>query len=451
MVHTFKIDDKMIVMDVASGSIHQIDDIAFEIISFFKEKFNKKELFDSFSRKYSKEMLESVFSEIEKLYINNSLYSEDDFKRVYDEKEYINKGVKAICLNIAHDCNLACEYCFASKGDYKVKKELMSSETSKSTLYFLVKNSGDREKLEVDFFGGEPLLNFDVIKKTVAYGKELEKQYNKKINYTITTNGTIMNDEIIDFINNNMDNLVISIDGRPDVHDAMRYYNLHKGSYDTTLKNAKSILAARDEDKSHYIRGTYTKKNLDFSKDVEHLIKEGFKEISIEPVVGSGEDFHLKDDDIENIQLEYEKLTMMILKKRKEGNHINFYHFNANLYGGPCIYKRIAACGAGFEYLAVAPNGKIYPCHQFVGEDDLELGDIRSGIVNNELVSYFQKTNIFSKEDCFGCWAKYFCSGGCHANSYFSNKDIREPEHLSCELQKKRIECAIFLEIQDIG
>ena len=366
---------------------------------------------------------------------------------MYVKKAASAPGIKAICLNIAHDCNLSCDYCFADKGDYGTGRSLMSLNTAKRALEFLVENSGTRHNLEVDFFGGEPLMNFDVIRKTVEYKYELERIYDKKINCTITTNGTVMNDEIADFINAHMDNVVISIDGRKETHDRARHYPSGKGSYNTAVKNAKKVLDGRSPDKSHYIRGTFTNRNLDFTEDVMHLSALGFKEISVEPVIGRGEDFHLSENDIARIMDEYEALALKIKAARDDGGHVNFYHFNSNIYDGPCLYKRISACGAGYEYIAVAPGGKIYPCHQFVGEKKFEMGDVESGITNRNTVDLFRNSNIFTKEECANCWAKYYCSGGCHAESYYRHGSIYKQDMLSCELQKKRIECAIYLDI----
>ena len=447
MIHTFRHKDEYIVLDIASGSIHRIDEISFDILSCFDSFFTKEELMSAYLNKYDKKQLDELYYEIKQLYDEGMLYSEDDFEVLFNEKGYTNKGLKALCLNVAHDCNMICDYCFAQTGGYSGHRCLMTADTAKKALKLLIEGSGSRKNIEVDFFGGEPLLNFKVIKETVEYGRELEKEYGKKINYTITTNGTILNDEIKEFINSEMDNIVISVDGRPQIHDRVRKTAVKNGTHQKVLENAKNILKDRTKDKSHYIRGTFTRYNLDFSKDVEYLNEQGFSVISIEPVTGKGRELDIKDDDVERIKEEYDTLTDIIEEKRKEGKELEFYHFNAKIYGGPCIYKRIAACGAGCDYIAVAADGKIYPCHQFVGEPDFEVGDVTNGIIRDDIRDAFADCNIFSKEGCQRCFAKYFCSGGCHANSYHINGDIKKPDGIFCELQKKRIECAIYLEV----
>jgi len=320
-----------------------------------------------------------------------------------------------------------------------------SKEVAFKAVDYLVKNSSGRRNIEIDFFGGEPLLNFDVVKATVDYGRSLEDKFNKKFYFTITTNGTLLDDEKIKFLNENMDNVVISIDGRKEIHDEIRHYASGNGSYDKIVPLAKKLVEERNG-KSYFIRGTFTKKNKDFSKDVFHLADLGFKEISVEPVVGTGDEIYFDESDLPEILDEYENLAKLYIKRLKSGKSFRFYHFNLNLYNGPCLLKRITACGAGYEYLAVSPEGNIYPCHQFVGQEEFVIGNIDDGITNIELKDKFKNNNIFAKEECKNCWAKLFCSGGCHANAYFTNKDISKPNEIACILQKKRIECAIMVQ-----
>jgi uncharacterized protein len=450
MVHTYRLNGINIAVDGNSGSIHILDDIGYDILKETKKLPSLNDTVEKFKNKYSKKDIIETFNELTLLKDQGLLFT--DFRNIeetFNIKPYMDRskhiGLKALCLHVSHDCNLSCEYCFASKGDYKSGKSLMSKDVALKAIDYLVENSGSRHSIEIDFFGGEPLMNFNVIKEAVAYGKELEKKINKKFYFTITTNGILLDDEKIDFINTYMDNIVISIDGRKEVHDSIRYDRGGKGSYDRIIPLAQRLINKR-KDKSYFIRGTFTSKNLDFLKDVVHLKNLGFKEISIEPVVGSGDKLFINEKDVPIVLNEYEMLAKEYLKWRQEGEDIRFYHFNINLYGGPCIYKRITACGAGFEYFAVSPEGFIYPCHQFVGETEFIVGDLNKGIYNKTLERHFKTNNILEKEECKACWAKLFCSGGCHANAWFSNKDISKPNEIACTLQKKRIECAIMIQ-----
>lgn len=356
----------------------------------------------------------------------------------------VNTNLKAICLHVSHDCNLRCEYCFASEGDYNSGRELMSEEVAIKAVDYLVANSGGRQKIEIDFFGGEPLMNFEVVEAVVKYGRQIEKESGKRFHFTITTNGTLLNDHRIDFINENMDNVVISIDGRKESHDYVRHDCNGKGSYDRIVPLAQKLVAGRNG-KSYFVRGTFTAKNKDFSNDVMHLADLGFKEISVEPVVGNGSDLYFKKSDIPELLKEYENLAIKYIEKLSSDNKFRFYHFYINLDDGPCLFKRITACGAGYEYMAVSPDGKLYPCHQFVGQEEFAVGDIYNGISNNKLCMELKNNTIFEKETCRECWAKLFCSGGCHANSFFTNGTIKQPNEVSCMLQKKRIECALMI------
>ncbi|MEN6412638.1 MAG: thioether cross-link-forming SCIFF peptide maturase [Veillonellales bacterium] len=385
-------------------------------------------------------------SEIKLLAEQGLLFTSNSYLEHIVQQKKADHSVKALCLHVAHDCNLRCEYCFAAKGDYHSGRKLMPLEVALAAVDFLVKNSGNKHTLEIDFFGGEPLMNFDTVKKVVAYGRNIEKKSEKHFYFTITTNGTLLNKENIDFINREMDNIVISLDGRKQIHDSIRCDRSGKGTYDKIVPLAQQLVQKRG-DKSYFIRGTFTARNKDFSKDVLHLASLGFKEISIEPVVGLGEKLFITKQDLPEILHEYETFALEYSNVLQKKNPFRFYHFNLNLYNGPCIYKRITACGAGFEYLAVSPEGDLYPCHQFVGQKEFSLGNVNKGITNNILKNRFQNNNILTKEKCRDCWAKLFCSGGCHANSWYSNGTLDIPNDIACTLQKKRIECALMIQI----
>jgi uncharacterized protein len=366
-----------------------------------------------------------------------------------EDIKYVNTikpVIKAMCLNMTHDCNLRCEYCFASQGTYNGEKAFLSFETGKKAFDYLVKNSGNRKNLEVDFFGGEPLMNFDVIKKLVDYGRSLEKEYNKHFRFTITTNGVLLDEEKMDYINENMDNVVLSIDGRKETNDRMRKTINKKGSYDLIVDNYKRFISKRGS-KDYFARGTYTSNNLDFSEDVKHMRELGFDKISVEPVVAKDEEkYALKKEHVDILKKEYEKLAEYYIESYKsKDRRFQFFHFNIELEGGPCIYKRSIGCGAGTEYVAVTPSGDLYPCHQFVGNEEFIIGNVEEGITNRALADKFKNVSVNDKPACRDCWAKYFCSGGCHANAYNFNKDFTVPYDVGCELEKKRIECAIYL------
>lgn len=450
MVHTFFKNDNYIALDVNSGSIYLVAEIIYSFLKEFPNAFpSLEEVIQMIGARYSDSEINEAYQEIESLTAEKLLYSPEIKWDELLKESYYAKGLKALCLHVAHDCNLECEYCFASKGDYQLGSSLMTVDTAFKAIDFLVQHS-ELQNLEIDFFGGEPLLNFEVVKAAVSYGRDLENSYNKKLHFTITTNGTLLNDDIIDYINQNIDNVVISIDGRKKVHDRIRFYPGKKGSYDRIVPLAQKLIQNRGK-KEYYIRGTYTSKNLDFSNDVLHLADLGFKEISIEPAIGKIGEYTILREHLPQIFQEYENLAQEYLNRKAAGKPFRFYHFNLNLYGGPCLYKRISACGAGFEYLAISPRGDIYPCHQFVGQSDFLMGNVEQGIIKSEIQDLFQKSNIYCKEPCRGCWAKFYCSGGCHANSYFSNTDIRKPDELTCEIQRKRIECAIMVEALNLN
>jgi uncharacterized protein len=394
----------------------------------------------------SREELEEAYDEITSLKEEGSLFTKDEYEdRVID---YTKRPtvVKALCLHIAHACNLSCKYCFAEEGLYHGKKaELMPYEVGKQALDFLVANSGNRRNLEVDFFGGEPLLNFDVVKQLVEYGRELEKNHDKHFRFTLTTNGVLLNDEIMEFANREMDNVVLSIDGRKEIHDMMRPFQRGDGSYDIILPKFQKFAESRGQQK-YYARGTFTHNNLDFSKDVLHLADLGFKQISVEPVVAQAtDDYALREEDLPKLFEEYDKLAAEMVKRHGTDKDFTFFHFMIDLEGGPCVYKRLSGCGSGTEYMAVTPSGELYPCHQFVGTEGFKMGDVWTGITNTEMQTQFKGCNVYSRPACKDCFAKFYCSGGCAANAYNFTGDIRGNYALGCELQKKRIECAIMI------
>ncbi len=439
MIHVFNIKEMYFAIDTNSGLVHAVDKIIYDLLSDekFKDEAKLNKLYDNFGEETVKEAV----SEIEYLIDNNMLYTKDS--------NYANKikpAIKAMCLNMTHDCNLRCEYCFASQGTYNGEKAFLSYETGKKAFDFLVKNSGLRRNLEVDFFGGEPLMNFETIKQLVDYARTLEKNNDKHFRFTITTNGVLLDDEKINYINENMDNVVLSIDGRKDTNDKMRKTSNAKGSYDIIINNFKHFVENRGS-KDYFVRGTYTSYNLDFSEDVKHLRELGFDKISVEPVVAMPEEkYALKDEHIEILKKEYEKLAEYFIESQKDNNKkFQFFHFNIELDGGPCIYKRSIGCGAGTEYIAVTPTGDFYPCHQFVGQENFIIGNVDEGITNENIVNKFKNVSVNEKPVCKDCWAKYYCSGGCHANAYNFNKDFNVPYNVGCELEKKRIECSIYI------
>lgn len=446
MIHTYSLNGYKIAIDGNSGSIHVLDDIVYQMLKDEEKMPTITNMQEKLKATYSAGKIREAYGEIESLNEQGMLFSSKQALEDAVNSKQLNTCLKALCLHVSHDCNLRCEYCFASSGDYNSGRKLMGKAVALKAVDYLVAVSHDRRNIEIDFFGGEPLMNFDTVKETVAYGRQLEKSTGKHFYFTITTNGTLLNKENIYFINENMDNVVISIDGRKEVHDAARHDRAGHGNYDKILPLAKQLVAGRNG-KSYFIRGTFTARNKDFSKDVMHLADIGFKEISVEPVVGSGSDLYFKESDIPEILKEYENLALQYIERLSDNRRFRFYHFNINLYDGPCLFKRVTACGAGYEYLAVSPEGNLYPCHQFVGQDEFVIGNVFTGIQNNEMRDKFMRNNILSKEKCRDCWAKLFCSGGCHANAYFSNGSIAQPNELSCILQKKRIECAVMIQV----
>ncbi len=436
MVHLIEFNGKFAAYDVESGSLHEIDRTAMRVLTFINAGKTIKQILNDLGSEVA-----TAIEEIEELKEKGLLFSNP----TNEEPKFNEPVVKALCILIAQDCNLKCTYCFADGGEYKNKKGIMDEKTACAAIDFLIKNSGNRKNLEVDFFGGEPLLNFKVLKTCVAYAKEQEKLHNKNIRFTLTTNAFKVDDEIVDFINKEMKNIVISIDGRKEIHDAMRKNLQGNPSYEKVLANAKKIITARGE-KEYYIRGTYTSRNLDFSSDVIAIAEEGFCNISLEPVVAKGE-LAIRQEHLPQINHEYNMLAREYLKRKNTDKAFNFFHFMVDLDAGPCINKRLRGCGAGSEYLAVLSNGDLYPCHQFAGNKEFYLGNIYTGIENESIVGEFKNTHIYSKQGCNECWAKYLCSGGCMANAYFTNEDIKKPYKIGCDTEKKRLETALALKL----
>ncbi len=444
MVHQYKNNGYNIVLDVNSGAVHIVDDVMYDVIPMFEEN-TKEDIIQSLESKYNKADVEEAWEEVKELADDEQLFTKDEYEGYIEQFKTRPTVVKALCLHIAHDCNLACRYCFAEEGEYHGRRELMSFEVGKAALDFLIANSGNRRNLEVDFFGGEPLMNFDVVKQLVAYGREQEKIHNKNFRFTLTTNGVLLNDDIMEFANKEMGNVVLSIDGRKEVHDYMRPFRKGAGSYDLIVPKFQKFADSRNQER-YYVRGTFTHNNLDFSEDVLHLADLGFKQISVEPVVAQPtESYALKEEDLPQLFEEYDKLAVEMIKRHKEGKDFNFFHFMIDLEGGPCVAKRLSGCGSGTEYLAVTPWGDFYPCHQFVGNEKFLMGNVYDGIKNTELQSEFKCCNVYAKEKCRNCFARFYCSGGCAANSYNFHGSITDAYDIGCELEKKRIECAIMI------
>ena len=444
MVHQYKNNGYNIVLDVNSGAIHVVDDVSYDVISLF-EAHTKEEIVAELKNQYKEEEIKEAYDEVEELKEAKELFTPDEYEDYITEFKQRKTVVKALCLHIAHDCNLACRYCFAEEGEYHGRRALMSYEVGKAALDFLIANSGSRRNLEVDFFGGEPTLNFQVVKDLVKYGREQEKIHNKNFRFTLTTNGVLLNDDIMEFANKEMANVVLSIDGRKEVNDYMRPFRGGQGSYDVIVPKFQKFAESRNQN-NYYVRGTFTHHNLDFSKDVLHLADLGFKQISVEPVVAQEtDDYAIRKEDLPQLFEEYDKLAAEMVKRHKEGKDFNFFHFMIDLEGGPCVAKRLSGCGSGTEYLAVTPWGDLYPCHQFVGNEKFLLGNVTEGIKNTEIRDEFKCCNVYAKEKCRSCFARFYCSGGCAANSYNFHGNITDVYEVGCELEKKRVECAIMI------
>jgi len=445
VVHQYKNNGYNIVLDVNSGAVHVVDDVTYEVIPLF-ETSTIEEITECLKGKYSETEIAESYEEIQELSARGELFTEDAYQNYMEDFKARPTVVKALCLHIAHDCNLKCRYCFAEEGEYHGRRALMPYEVGKAALDFLIANSGNRRNLEVDFFGGEPLMNFEVVKQLVAYGREQEKIHNKNFRFTLTTNGVLLNDEVMEFVNREMANVVLSIDGRKEVNDRMRPFPEGAGSYDLIVPKFQKLADSRKQER-YYVRGTFTHHNLDFSQDVLHLAELGFKQISVEPVVAQPEDeYALREEDLPSLFEEYDRLAVEMVRRHREGKDFNFFHFMIDLEGGPCVAKRLSGCGSGTEYLAVTPWGDFYPCHQFVGNEKFLMGNVRDGIQNTKLQNEFKCCNVYAKEKCRDCFAKFYCSGGCAANSYNFHGSITDAYDIGCQLQKKRIECAIMIQ-----
>jgi uncharacterized protein len=452
VIHQYISNGYRIVLDVNSGCVHVVDETAYRAIPVVEELLkNGVEAQDEITEKVAavlgitlSDATETV-EEILALKDAGMLFTEDIYEKYIGEFKDRQTVVKALCLHIAHDCNLACKYCFAEEGEYHGRRALMSFEVGKKALDFLVANSGNRVNLEVDFFGGEPLMNWQVVKDLVRYGRSLEEPHHKKFRFTLTTNGVLLNDEILEFVNKEMANVVLSIDGRKEVHDRMRPHRGGQGSYDEVVPKYKKVAESRNQ-MNYYVRGTFTRNNLDFSEDVKHLADEGFEQISVEPVVAAEtEDYAIRREDVPVILEEYDKLALEYIRRKKSRKGFNFFHFMIDLEGGPCVAKRLSGCGSGTEYLAVTPWGDFYPCHQFVGQEEFLMGNVDDGIVRPDIRDTFKTCNVYAKEHCKDCFAKFYCSGGCAANAYNFSGSINGAYEIGCELQRKRIECAIMI------
>ena len=454
MIHQYKFNGRNIVLDVCSGAVHVVDDPTYDIISLF-ETNDLKTIKKAVTEKYkdrddvTEKDVENCYTQLLEMQKNGQLFTADSFEPMAGTLKARTSGVvKALCLHIAHTCNLNCSYCFASQGKYHGERALMSYEVGKRALDFLVENSGTRRNLEVDFFGGEPLMNFDVVKQLVAYARSIEKEKNKNFRFTLTTNGVLVDDDVIEFSNKEMSNVVLSLDGRKEVHDRYRVDYAGNGSWEKIVPKFQKFVNARGG-KNYYMRGTFTHANPDFLEDIKTMLNLGFSELSMEPVVAASDDpAALTQEDKPVVMKQYEDLAKLMLERDKEGKPFTFYHYMVDLKGGPCIYKRISGCGSGTEYMAVTPWGDLYPCHQFVGDEKFRLGDIWSGVNNKKIQDEFASCNVYAREECRDCWARLYCSGGCAANAYHATGSVKGVYKYGCDLFKKRMECAIAVVVE---
>lgn len=445
LIHQYKNNGYNIVLDINSGSVHVVDDLVYDLVEAMEQGMEKKHIMEKLLPVYGREQVETAYGECGELIQSGQLFSKDIYKEEIQSFAGRKTVVKALCLHAAHNCNLSCRYCFAQEGEYHGRRGLMSVEVGKQALDFLVANSGSRRNLEVDFFGGEPLMNWKAVQEIVEYGRGLEKKHDKKFRFTLTTNGVLLDEEKMEFANREMSNVVLSLDGRRQVHDFMRPFPNGAGSYDRIVPKFQEFAKLRGQ-KDYYVRGTFTRHNLDFAKDVLHLADLGFKQISMEPVVAQeSEDYALRKEDLLAVCEQYDILAREMIAREKEGRGFQFFHFMLDLSGGPCVYKRLSGCGSGTEYLAVTPWGDLYPCHQFVGEDAFRMGTVFEGIQKPEIRESFSKCNVYSKPACQECFARFYCSGGCAANSYNFHGDMGQVYETGCVLERKRVECAIML------
>lgn len=443
MIHRFRQNDMNIVMDVNSGIVHVVDDVTYRVLEFYKGE-GREETLSALEKEYGAEELNEVMDDLDELIRAQSLYAPMDknYEMAIEDKPI----VKALCINIAHDCNLRCKYCFAGQGGYGQWRMLMSFDVARRAVDFLIAHSGHREHCELDFFGGEPLMNWHVVQQTVTYVRQQEKKHDKKIKMSLTTNGMLLDKEKVKYLTDNHISLILSLDGRKEMHDSMRLGVNNEGTYDRIMKNLQYCIKHRNGEE-YYVRGTFTRQNLDFTTDVEDMLNHGFPAVSMEPVVGDDTaDYSIKEADLPRVKDEYDKLAKFFIKREEEGNPFFFFHFNMDLWRGPCLPKRLRGCGAGHEYLAVVPNGDIYPCHQFVGREGYVIGNVFEGLKNMKMMRDFRMNHVFSKPECVDCWAKFFCSGGCHANNEAYAGDIHKPYGITCEIQKKRVECAMMIQ-----
>mgnify|MGYP002757367077 CR=1 FL=1 len=450
MIHKYKAKGFNIVLDVYSGSVHVVDDLTYDIIDLFEDK-DKSYIEKEIKTKYdvTDDEFEEAYSEVSTLKDENLLFSDDEYKDIVIDAKNRPTSLKALCLNVAHTCNLSCEYCFAKGGKYQGPDAIMTMDVAKKAIDFLIEESGSHYNLDIDFFGGEPLLNWDLVKETVTYAKGKEEEYNKKFNFTLTTNGVLLDDDKIDFLNENMKNVVLSLDGRKEKHDEFRKTLNGKGSFDTVVPKFQNFVKKRG-DKEYYMRGTFTANNLDFTEDIKTYLDLGFDRTSLEPVVGDPDsDFALKDEHLPIIFDQYEKLADMLIEGIDKDENFVFYHYMIDLDNGPCVYKRISGCGSGTEYMAVTPTGELYPCHQFVGNKEFKIGELDTGIERNDLIEDFKSCNAYSRKECQDCWAKLYCSGGCAANSYNATGSIEGVYDYQCKIFRKRIEMAIAVKIHE--
>jgi uncharacterized protein len=448
MIHKFSLYGTNIVVDVYSGAVHVVDDVAYEVLNHYKST-DKAGIINLLSGRFDRAQVVEAIEELEELEAAGQLYYEDaykDYLQLWERKPV----VKALCLHVSHDCNLRCKYCFAATGNFGGERTIMSPDTGKKAIDFLIRESVGRRNLEIDFFGGEPLMNFGTVKEVIDYARSKEKEHNKKFKFTITTNALLLNEENKKYINENIQNIVLSLDGREDTNDRMRYRVDGSGSYRQILPKIKDMADSRNQD-NYYVRGTFTRENLDFSKDVLHLADRGFKQVSVEPVVAAKDSgYDLREEDLPVLCTEYEKLAREYVERKKRGEGFNFFHFMVDLSQGPCVAKRLGGCGSGHEYLAVTPEGDVYPCHQFVGMEEFRMGNIEEKSIDKDLQDTFKNSNVYTKKECMKCWAKFYCSGGCAANAFQFNSNINEPYRIGCELEKKRVECALWIKTEEL-